>query len=261
MSIDSIRKMADDLNTALKNYNPTTTTPPTTQPPATPPPTTADKIHVAASNIKQICTNLDAIDFSGSTTSRVRMTSGHCNMEIPNKYVNPRMIYKGKIIKGVSPYWLQLKQKGGSHTNSNPCPGCAYMLRVQDDGTITFNKELEHLPSPASGYCNNRRDTLPGTAKKVVLNTEQTIELRCTNVDSGVKLEAYVDGIFSGSYTDKGDWSNSDPSFKTDCDSRQLSNTGFRKRNELLQKAGEKSILRIDGGTILDFEYIDVINA
>jgi hypothetical protein len=218
-----------------------------------------DRVHVDATNFKAICTNLDAIDFTGTTDKIVKMTSVHCNMEIPNNYENPRMVFKGKVIKGVAPYWLQLKQKGGSHMNADPCPGCAYALRVQPDGTITFVKELEHIDNKiGSGYTGNRRDPLPTTFKKVSLNVDHMIEFDCINTPSTVRLIGRVDGAVSATYEDRGGWLCDDPAFRANCDARQFGNTGYRKRDELLQKAGEKSILRIDG-SVLQWDYVDVI--
>lgn len=254
MSLDDISTKAKEILAIVDKLKqvPVPTPTPVPVPIPVPTPPVGRKIIVNALNFRQKLQNIDHVDFTGTTDKYIQVNKEHNILELPCDFLNVAVSSKVFVLSSTQKYVIQQYGRGGHHSDKTPCDGCAYKGRF--GATIsTFVKEINH---PA--YCGDRSSTsIPYTkliGRWAVLMT--TIK---NTVRNTVEVVNYVDGKQVAIYEDKGDWSAAnDPDYNEGCPPRQFGNTGMRKPNEILNKAGSLVSLRSDADTVYRLEEFKV---
>lgn len=227
---------------------------------AQPVPTTSsapvEQVVVTPAN-KTRLTNLGDVDFSGSTTEYIQMRSpgGHAMPTVLVDYENASIEAEVEIISSSEDRLVQLQLRGGRHSDDHMCDGSAY--KGSFENTLSTNrKEIFHRSSSkpgGNGYCADKDDgskayrALKGRKAKIRLEVRNLAKVGAI---TPVQLRNYVDDVLVLETLDKGDWSWTHTNLPA-CPARQFDNTGNRKPNEILNKAGSWAIFRFDGNTIV----------
>lgn len=227
-----------------------TTPPDTTTPPPAP---EAEKIVINAQNYKQKLVNIDKVDFSGTTTEFVRINKNHNMLAIPCTYENLDFEVDAMVVSGTTEdRLLQWQTRGGRHSDNAMCEGCAYKASFESF-FATIRKELFHRSSNltgGNGYCKDRTSSIKYAPIKGV---RHKYKLSVRNIaGNNVLIQAFIDGNKVAETVDKGDWFWEGTNQPV-CPAREFGNTGNRKKNEKLNKAGSWVIMRSDGDTVWQF--------
>lgn len=222
-----------------------------------------EQIVVTPDNYLQLLKNIANVKFTeitlpdGKKAVQVEGTEAgkyQVRLELSCTYENVKVSGRIKIIKkGTNQnYLLQEYGRGGHHTMNNQCLGSAMKGRFL--GTVsTIVKEVEH---PC--YTGNRN-----TAQKAYVDILSRWALMETtivnNPDNSVTVKTFMDGVQVGQAVDNGGWSTTSTEFKTNCDRRQFNKTGYRQRDEILNKAGTLVAWRCDGGTAFQFTELKAV--
>lgn len=251
--INAIKDTCQEVIGLLANVQDKSTT--TTPPPAT----EAESILITPQNYKEKLTNIDHVDFFGSTTEYVQINKDHNMLAVPCTYENLEVEVEAMVVSSTEQRLLQWQARGGRHSDSASCEGCAYKASFENTKS-TNRKELFHRSSGDNGYCADKITAqIPYTALKGRYAKLKFQVINDSANNNNVLMNNYVDGKLVGGTIDKGDWFWS----KTDqpvCPAREFGNTGNRKKNEKLNKAGVWVILRSDGDTVWRFKSIKVTN-
>jgi hypothetical protein len=226
-----------------------------------------EEIIVTPANYKSLLKNIDDANFTGSTAQYVQVTGTAeskygVRLELPCNWENVEISAKIKIVKiGTNQnYLIQQYGRGGHHgnvvtvpmpDNTGGCMGCCYKGRFLNT-TSTFVKEINHPAYTANRAANPISHT-------ALLGRWAEIKTTIMNApNSYVILQNYVDNRVVSEAVDGGDWSTTDSDYLANCPAREFGNTGYRKRNERLNKPGVLVAWRADGGTVFQFEWLKV---
>lgn len=231
-----------------------TPTPTDPQTPTTPQPTGSDTIVVNAKNYKTILTNINTVDFAGTNTEYVQVNRDHNMLAIPCTYENLSVELDCMVVSSTESRLLQLQARGGRHSDGAMCEGCAYKASFENT-KATHRKEIFHRSSNllgGNGYCIDKAESQQAFAALKGRRVKLKFVVKNEPTTNNVLLSAFVNGVQVVNYTDKGSWMW-DGSNQPVCPAREFGNTGNRKPNEKLNKAGVWVILRSDGDTIWRF--------
>ena len=227
----------------------------------TPPPPAKREIIVTPQNYKTVLTNIGNVDFSGSNSEYVQVNRDHNMLAIPCTFENLEAEAEVFIVQSNEERLIQIQARGGRHSDSDMCAGCAYKGSFENTRS-TNRKELFHRSSSkpgGNGYCGDKAadaKTYPSIKGKWV-----KLAFRVTNGPSGdkrVTMINKVDGAPVLTTIDAGGWLWDGGNLPA-CPAREFGNTGNRKPNEILNKAGVWVIFRSDGDTVWRFKTLKVI--